>query len=65
MKVGETISSVGAIDKVMTHLESGLGGRYHSTQFIPSRHQVGYIMSKTKQFEKVETRSSALWRRIE
>tara|TARA_R110001599_G_scaffold292187_4_gene495847 strand:+ start:1037 stop:1219 length:183 start_codon:yes stop_codon:yes gene_type:complete len=58
-------TSIGAIEKVMTYLETGKGGRYHSTLFMPSRHQVGWIMSKTKQFEKIETNRSAIWRRIE
>jgi hypothetical protein len=63
-EVGDDISSAGAIDLVMTHLEVGDVGRYHSTLFMPSRNQVGWIMSVTKQFEKIETNRSALWRRI-
>lgn len=63
-EVGDDISSAGAIDLVMTHLEGGDVGRYHSTLFMPSRNQVGWIMSVTKQFEKIETNRSALWRRI-
>ena len=63
-EVGDDISSVGAIDLVMSHLEGGDAGRYHSTLFLPSRHQVGWIMSKTKQFEKIETNRAAIWRRI-
>lgn len=65
MEVGHITSSIGAIGKVMTHLETGSGGRYHSTLFMPSRHQVGYIMKQAKQFEKIETNQSAQWRRIE
>ena len=63
-EVGDDISSVGAIDLVMSYLEGDKAGRYHSPLFLPSRHQVGWIMSKTKQFEKIETNRSAIWRRI-
>lgn len=63
-EVGDNISSSGAIDLVMSYLEGDKAGRYHSTLFMPSRNQVGWIMSVTKQFEKIETNRSAIWRRI-
>jgi len=63
-QVGDIISSIGAIGIVLDYLENGEGGRYHSTLFVPSRHQVGYIMRMTEQFEKIETRGSAQWRRV-